>query len=81
MEAALQAPEILKNFSRFVNEVEGRRKPESKFVSVISATTISLVASGKIVLLLSHQGRKLPPGLAQRLVETAEALNLIYGNS
>ena len=81
MEAALQAPEILKSFSRFVNEVEGRRKPESKFVSVISATTISLVASGKIVLLLSHQGRKLPPGLAQRLVETAEALNLIYGNS
>jgi hypothetical protein len=81
LEAALQAPEKLKNFTRFINEIEGRRKPEPKFVSVTSATTMSLVASGKIVLLVSHQGRKLPPGLAQRLAETAEALNLIYGNS
>ena len=79
LEAALQAPEVLKNFTRFINEVEAGQKTESRFVSVTSATTISLVASGQIVLLVSHQGRKLPPGLATRLTQIAEALNLIYG--
>jgi hypothetical protein len=80
LEAALQAPEILKNFTRFIHEVEAGQKAQSEFVSVTAATTISLAASGEIVLLVSHQVRTLPPGVAKRLTETAEALNLIYGN-
>jgi hypothetical protein len=80
VEAALQAPEILKNFIRFIHEVEAGQRAQSEFVSVMAATTISLAASGEIVLLVSHQARTLPPGVAKRLTETAEALNLIYGN-
>jgi hypothetical protein len=81
LEAALQAPEVLATFIRFIVQLEAGRKAQSRFVSVTSATNISLVRSGQIVLLVSHQNRKLPPGLAQRLTETAEALNLIYGNA
>jgi hypothetical protein len=80
LKAALQAPEILKNFTRFIREVEAGQKAQSEFVSVTAASTISLAASGEIVLLVSHQARTLPPGVAKRLTETAEALNLIYGN-
>jgi len=81
LEAALQAPEVLAQFIRFIVELEAGREVESQFITVYSATTISLVRSGQIVLLVSHQRRKLPPGLAHRLTETAEALNLIYGKS
>jgi hypothetical protein len=80
VEAALQAPEILKNFIRFIREVEAGQRAQSQFISVTAATTISLAASGDIVLLVSHQARTLPPGVAKRLIETAEALSLIYGN-
>ena len=80
LKAAVHAPEVLKNFTRFICEVEAGRKVQSKFVSVTAATTISLIASGEIVLLVSHQGKILPPGVAKRLTETAEALSLIYGN-
>jgi len=80
LEAALQAPEVLRNFRRFIGEIEAEQRAQSEFVTVTAATTISLVASGEIVLLVSYQGRTLPPGVAKRLTETAEALNLIYGN-
>ena len=80
LEAALQAPEVLAHFVRFIVELEGRQTARSRLVTVTSATTITLVHSGKIVLLVSHHSRKLPPGLPQRLTETAEALNLIYGD-
>jgi hypothetical protein len=80
LEAALQAPEVLKNFTRFISGVEAGQRAQSAFVSVSAATTISLVASGEIVLFISHRGRTLPPGVAKRLTETAEALNLVYGN-
>jgi hypothetical protein len=80
LEAALRAPEVLVHFIRYIVELEAGRQAQSRFLSVTSATTISLVRSGPIVLLVSHQSRKLPPGLALRLTETAEALNLIYGN-
>ena len=80
LEAAIQAPEALAHFIRFIVQLEGGQAPQSKLVTVTSATTITLVHSGKIVLLVSHRSRKLLPGLQQRLTETAEALNLIYGH-
>ena len=80
LEAALQAPEVLAHFIRFIVELEAGRTAESRLVTVTSATTITLVHSGKIVLLVSHDSKKLPPGLPQRLTETAQALNLIYGD-
>jgi hypothetical protein len=80
MEAALQTPEILRNFLRFILELDEGESKTPRFVTVTSANTISLVSSGEIVLLVSHQGRKLPPGLAQRLAETAQALDLVYAN-
>jgi hypothetical protein len=78
MEAALQAPEALAGFLRFIFALENRFV-SPRFVTVTSSNTISLVSVGQVVLLVSHQGRKLPPGLARRLTETAEALDLIYG--
>ena len=80
LQAALQAPEALAQFIRFIVGLEAGQSPQSKLVTVTSATTITLVHSGKIALLVSHRSRKLPPGLQQRLTETAEALNLIYGH-
>jgi hypothetical protein len=80
LEAALQAPEVLAHFIRFIVELEAGQTAQSRLVTVTSATTITLVHSGKIVLLVSHHSRKLPPGLPQRLTETAQALNLIYGD-
>jgi hypothetical protein len=80
MEAALQTPEVLRNFLRFILELEEGEPKTPRFVTATSANTISLVSSGQIVLLVSHQGRKLPPGLAQRLTETAQALDLVYAN-
>jgi hypothetical protein len=80
MEAALQAPAVLGAFLRFILELEGG-SVLPRFVTVTSTNTISLVTSGQVVLLASHQGRKLPPGLAQRLTETAQALDLIYGKT
>ena len=80
LEAALQAPEVLAHFIRFIVELEPGQTAQSRLVTVTSATTITLVHSGKIVLLVSHHSRKLPPGLPQRLTETAQALNLIYGD-
>ena len=78
MDAALQAPEVLAKFLRFILELEGA-SGAPKFVTVTSTNTTSLVSCGQVVLLVSHQGRKLPPGLAQRLTETAQALDLVYG--
>jgi hypothetical protein len=77
-EAALQAPEALAGFLRFIFALENRIV-SPRFVTVTSSNTISLVSVGQVVLLVSHHGRKLPPGLARRLTETAEALDLIYG--
>ena len=78
MDAALQVPEVLAKFLRFILELEGA-STAPRFVTVTSTNTISLVSCGQVVLLVSHQGRKLPPGLAQRLTETAQALYLVYG--
>jgi hypothetical protein len=78
--AAFQVPEVLQNFTRFILQIEAVQKARSIVVTVTSATTISLVDSGKVVLFVTHKGRKLLPGLAQRLTQTAEALELIYGN-
>jgi hypothetical protein len=75
-EAALQAPELLKRFVDFVDAVLGSG---TNFIAVSAATPLSLVVSGEIVLVVSHRSKKLPPGLARRLTETADALNLIYG--
>jgi hypothetical protein len=80
MDAALQAPEVLTKFLRFIHELEGE-SVAPRFVTVTSANTISLVSCGQVVLLVSHQGRKLPPGLSQRLTETAQALDLFYGKN
>jgi hypothetical protein len=77
-EAALQAPELLKRFVDFVDAVLGSG---TNFIAVSAATPLSLVVSGEVVLVVSHRSKKLPPGLARRLTETADALNLIYGTS
>jgi hypothetical protein len=50
-----------------------------KFVAFSGhACQLSLTMSGDIVILAGHEGKNLPPGLRERLVATADALNLIY---
>ena len=81
LEAALQTPAVLESLTRFISEVERGQNADTRIVTVTSVTTISLVASGSVVLLVSHDDRKLPPGLSTRLAQTADALNQIYGNA
>jgi hypothetical protein len=40
---------------------------------------ISLTTGGNVFILASHEGKNLPPGLSERLMATAQALNMIYG--
>jgi hypothetical protein len=81
LEAALQTPVVLKSITCFISEVERGQNADTRIVTVTSVTTISLVASGSVVLLVSHEDKKLPPGLSTRLAQTAQALNQIYGSA
>ena len=80
LQAVLQVPEALQNFTGLILQIEAGQRARSIVVTVTSATTISFIHSGQVVLFVTHRDRKLPPGLAQRLTETAEALNLVYGS-
>jgi hypothetical protein len=81
LEAALQTPVVLKSITCFISEVERGQNADTRIITVTSVTTISLVASGSVVLLVSHEDKKLPPGLSTRLAQTAQALNQIYGSA
>jgi hypothetical protein len=69
-------PTLVKHLMDFSENIQGG---SAKFVTFSShACQLSLTMSGDVVILAGHQGKNLPPGLRERLVATADALNLIY---
>jgi hypothetical protein len=70
------APALVKHLIDFSKSIKGG---SVKFVTFSShACQLSLTMGGDVVILVGHQGKNLPPGLRERLVATADALNLIY---
>jgi hypothetical protein len=71
-----QTPDFATHLTHFSKGIEGG---PLKFVTLSShACQVSLTMGGDILILTEHEGKNLPPGLRERLVATAEALNMIY---
>jgi hypothetical protein len=69
-------PALVKHLMDFSKSIQGG---SVKFVTFSNhACQLSLTVGGDVVILAGHQGKNLPPGLRERLVATADALNLIY---
>jgi hypothetical protein len=71
------APGFAQNLARFTESLRGG---PTRFVTLAgNACLISLTIGGQVLMLVGHEGKNLPPGLRERLVATAHALNMIYG--
>ncbi len=71
------APDFVQDLVRFTGSLQGG---PTQFVTLAgNACLISLTIGGQVLVLAGHEGKNLPPGLRERLVATAQALNLIYG--
>lgn len=71
-------PEFVKHLLCFTKNMQGG---PAKFVTFSGRTgLISLTIGGDVLILAGHAGKNLPPGLRERLVATAHALNMIYGS-
>jgi hypothetical protein len=71
-------PEFVKHLLCFTKNMQGG---PAKFVTFSGHTgLISLTIGGDVLILAGHAGKNLPPGLRERLVATAQALNMIYGS-
>jgi len=57
--------------------IQGGRSSFATFSN--DAFQISLTIDGDVFILSAHESRRLPPGLRERLVATARAVNMIYG--
>lgn len=71
------APGFVQDLVRFTESMRGG---PTRFVTLAgNACLISLTIAGQVLILVAHDGKNLPPGLRERLVATAHALNMIYG--
>jgi hypothetical protein len=69
-------PAFVKHLMDFSKGIKGG---SVKFVTFSDhACQLSLTMCGDVVILVQHQGKNLLPGLRERLVATADALNMIY---
>jgi hypothetical protein len=69
-------PDFVKHLSDFTKAIPGRLE----FMTFYgNACQVSLTIGGDLVILARHEGKNIPPGLRERLVATAQALNMIYG--
>jgi hypothetical protein len=71
-------PDFVTHLLAFTQSMEGG--PTSFVTFSGRACQISLSIGGDVMVLVGHAGKNLPPGLRERLVATAQALNLIYGS-
>jgi hypothetical protein len=70
-------PGFVHDLARFTESMRGG---PARFVTLAgNACLISLTIGGQVLMLVGHEGKNLPPGLRERLVATAHALNMIYG--
>jgi hypothetical protein len=71
-------PDFVKHLLTFTQNIEGG---PSKFATFsVQARQISLSIVGNVFILAEHEGKNLPPGLRERLVATAQALDKIYSS-
>jgi hypothetical protein len=71
-----QTPDFVKHLLHFARGIEGG---PLKFVTLSGhACQVSLTMGGDVLIFTGHEGKNLPPGLRERLVATAQALNMIY---
>ncbi|MBV9107672.1 MAG: hypothetical protein JO313_16780 [Verrucomicrobia bacterium] len=71
-------PEFVKHLLTFTQNIEGG---PSKFATFwVHARQISLSMVGNVFIVAEHEGKNLPPGLRERLVATAQALDNIYSS-
>ena len=71
------APGFVQDLARFTESMHGG---PTRFVTLAgNGCQISLTIGGEVLILTAHDGKNLPPGLRERLVATAHALNMIYG--
>jgi hypothetical protein len=72
-----RTPDFVKHLLDFTKSIQGG---PVKFVTFSGhACQVSLTMDKDVLILTGHKGKNLPPGLRERLVATAEALNMIYG--
>jgi hypothetical protein len=70
-------PGFVRDLARFTENMQGS---PTRFVTFAgNACLSSLAIDGRVLILAGHDGKNLPPGLRERLVATAHALNMIYG--
>jgi hypothetical protein len=71
------APGFVQDLARFTESMHGGA---TRFVTLAgSGCLLSLTIGGQVLVLVGHEGKNLPPGLRDRLLATAHALNMIYG--
>jgi hypothetical protein len=72
-----EALALVQHLLRFTKNMEGG---PAKFVILSNEECrLSLTFERDILILVGHAGKNIPPGLRERLVATAHALNMIYG--
>ena len=70
-------PDFVKHLLGFTQDIQGGPPSFATFSS--DAFQVSVTIGGDVLILSAHEGRRLPPGLRERLVATAQAVNMIYG--
>jgi hypothetical protein len=69
--------DFVKHLLAFTQSIQGG---PANFVTFSGqAFQISVTIGGDVLILAAHEGKRLPPGLRERLVATAQAVNMIYG--
>jgi hypothetical protein len=72
-------PDFVNSLLGFTKSVQGG---PAKFVTLSGHPFLtSLTIGGNVLILARHEGKNLPPGLRERLVATAQALDIIYRSS
>jgi len=71
-------PDFVKYLLDFTKSMQGG--PVNFVTFSGHACQVSLTIDGDVLILASHEGKNLPPGLRERLVATAQALNMIYSS-
>jgi hypothetical protein len=72
------APDFVKHLLGFTTNMQGGPAKFATFSG--DQGHLSLTIGGDVLILVGHERKNLPPGLRERLVATAQALNMIYGS-
>ena len=70
-------PDFVKHLVGFTQGIQGG--PASFVTFSNHVLQISVTIGGDVLILAAHEGSRLPPGLRERLVATAQAVTMIYG--